>query len=67
MDPESFVSQPIIFGNFMKMAAPSTDRMYEDLTDIAKVKSVLTDVCVIYYIFLIVYQHNHHQHNRHAI
>lgn len=55
MDPESFVSQPIIFGNFMKMAAPSTDRMYEDLTDIAKVKSVLTDVCVLYDIFLIVY------------
>ncbi|BFZ25685.1 hypothetical protein BsWGS_28724 [Bradybaena similaris] len=43
VDPESFASQPIIFGDFMKMAAPFSDRMYEDLTDIAKVKSVLTD------------------------
>ncbi|CAG5121595.1 unnamed protein product, partial [Candidula unifasciata] len=43
VDPESFVSHPIIFGDFMKMGTPSTDRMYEDLTDIAKVKSVLND------------------------
>lgn len=37
-------SHPIIFGDFMKMGADAADRMYEDLTDMNKLKNVLNDV-----------------------
>ena len=41
---EALESQPIIFGDFMKMGADPVDRMYEDLTDLNKLKNVLNDV-----------------------
>ena len=41
---EALESQPIIFGDFMKMGADPADRMYEDLTDLNKLKNVLNDV-----------------------
>lgn len=37
-------TNPIIFGDFMKMGADAADRMYEDLTDMNKLKNVLNDV-----------------------
>ena len=36
--------KPIIFGDFMKMGADASDRIYEDLTDLNKLKNILNDV-----------------------
>ncbi|KAK7883891.1 hypothetical protein WMY93_027014 [Mugilogobius chulae] len=41
MEPESFVTHPIIFGDFLKADAEKEDRVYEDLTDIQKIQAVL--------------------------
>ena len=43
ISPEKLESDPIIFGDFMKMGAPAADRVYEDLVDIRKVRNVLGD------------------------
>ncbi|PVD36438.1 hypothetical protein C0Q70_03422 [Pomacea canaliculata] len=43
VDAETFVTRPIIFGDFMKMGASEQDRMYEELTDMNKVKNILQD------------------------
>ncbi|XP_059176449.1 dynein axonemal heavy chain 6-like [Physella acuta] len=43
VEPQSFVTDPILFGNFMKMGAPPEERFYEELTDINKVKNILGD------------------------
>ncbi|XP_039271711.2 dynein axonemal heavy chain 6-like [Styela clava] len=44
VEPDSFVTKPIIFGDFMKVGAEKSDRIYEDLTDrMEKVKTVLED------------------------
>ena len=44
MAPEKFESDPIIFGDFMKVGAAKADRIYEDITDRKKLHSVLTEV-----------------------
>ncbi|XP_072318696.1 dynein axonemal heavy chain 6 [Eucyclogobius newberryi] len=41
MEPESFVTHPIIFGDFMMVDAEKEDRMYEDITDLEKIQGVL--------------------------
>ncbi|EDO31800.1 predicted protein [Nematostella vectensis] len=41
--PEKFESNPILFGDFMKMGADPADKLYEELTDLKKVKNLLTD------------------------
>ena len=38
------VTHPILFGDFIKVGADKEDKMYEDLTNIDKVKQVLGDV-----------------------
>ncbi|XP_046331899.2 dynein axonemal heavy chain 6-like [Haliotis rufescens] len=43
MEPNSFITHPIIFGNFMKMGANADDKMYEELNDFTKLKNVLQD------------------------
>ncbi|KAG8454285.1 hypothetical protein GDO86_000797 [Hymenochirus boettgeri] len=43
IDPEYFVTKPIIFGDFIKIGTDTADRIYEDLTDMEKIKSVLQD------------------------
>ncbi|XP_075140366.1 dynein axonemal heavy chain 6 [Leptodactylus fuscus] len=43
IDPDYFVTNPIIFGDFIKVGADKADRVYEDLTDMEKIKSVLQD------------------------
>ena len=43
-EARSFVSNPIIFGNFMKVGAASEDKIYEDINDLKKLKNVLSDV-----------------------
>ena len=41
---EQLETQPIIFGDFMKMGVDQADRMYEELANAAKLKQVLMDV-----------------------
>ncbi|XP_022090689.1 dynein heavy chain 6, axonemal-like isoform X2 [Acanthaster planci] len=43
VEPESFIKKPIIFGDFMKMGADESDRLYEDIMDLNKLKNVLQD------------------------
>ncbi|KAG2466381.1 DYH6 protein, partial [Polypterus senegalus] len=43
IDPEYFTKNPIIFGDFLKPGVEKVDRIYEDLTDIGKIKQVLQD------------------------
>ncbi|XP_071942686.1 dynein axonemal heavy chain 6-like [Antedon mediterranea] len=43
IEAETFVTKPIIFGDFMKMGADPADRFYEDITDLNKLKNVLND------------------------
>ena len=38
------VTHPILFGDFIKVGADKEDKIYEDLTNIDKVKQVLGDV-----------------------
>jgi hypothetical protein len=44
VDPELFETKPILFGDFMKMGAEPSDRMYEELTDMNKLQNILNDV-----------------------
>ena len=44
MQAEKFETAPILFGDFMKMGADPSDRIYEELADISKVKNLLADV-----------------------
>jgi len=46
IEPESFVTHPILFGDFMKIGAEKSDRVYEELNNLEKLKTVLTDVCI---------------------
>ncbi|XP_018593809.2 dynein heavy chain 6, axonemal [Scleropages formosus] len=43
LEPSYFVDKPIIFGDFIKIGANKADRIYEDLTDMDKIRSVLQD------------------------
>ncbi|XP_040003149.1 dynein heavy chain 6, axonemal [Xiphias gladius] len=43
LEPSYFVTQPIIFGDFIKVGAEKEDRLYEDLTDVNKIQIVLQD------------------------
>ncbi|XP_047189968.1 dynein axonemal heavy chain 6 isoform X2 [Scophthalmus maximus] len=43
LEPSYFVDQPIIFGDFIKVGAEKEDRLYEDLTDMSKIRTVLQD------------------------
>jgi len=40
----SFTTNPIIFGDYIKVGAAPEDRVYEDLSIIDKVKTSLKDV-----------------------
>lgn len=42
---EKFEESPIIFGDYLKMGASQSDRIYEELVDMKKVASVLSEVC----------------------
>ncbi|KYO35065.1 hypothetical protein Y1Q_0000966 [Alligator mississippiensis] len=43
VDPDYFLNKPIIFGDFLKFGADKADRIYEDLTDMEKIVTVLQD------------------------
>ncbi|XP_069834127.1 dynein axonemal heavy chain 6 [Dendropsophus ebraccatus] len=43
IDSDYFVTNPIIFGDFIKVGIDKSDRVYEDLTDMEKIRSVLQD------------------------
>ena len=49
LDPNTMTTHPILFGDFMKVGADKEDKMYEDLTNIDKVKQVLGDVCILHF------------------
>lgn len=51
MEPTTFETNPILFGDFMKMGADPADRIYEELADVSKVKSLLTDVRSLVLVF----------------
>ena len=44
IEPKTFETNPIIFGDYIKVGAEKADRVYEDLSNIEKVKSVLGEV-----------------------
>ena len=44
VEPDSFHKSPIIFGDFIKVGAEKQDRIYEELSDMKKLKSILQDV-----------------------
>uniref|UniRef100_A0A8C4HQX9 AAA+ ATPase domain-containing protein n=1 Tax=Dicentrarchus labrax TaxID=13489 RepID=A0A8C4HQX9_DICLA len=43
LESSYFVTQPIIFGDFIKVGAEKDDRLYEDLTNMVKIQAVLQD------------------------
>ncbi|XP_056265579.1 dynein axonemal heavy chain 6 [Pseudoliparis swirei] len=43
LEPSYFVTQPIIFGDFIKMGADKEERLYEDLTDMDNIQAILQD------------------------
>ena len=47
MEAATFETNPILFGDFMKMGADPADRIYEELADITKVKALLADVRIL--------------------
>ncbi|XP_015279206.1 PREDICTED: dynein heavy chain 6, axonemal [Gekko japonicus] len=42
-DPDSFASKPILFGDFLKVGLDKAERVYEELTDMQKLTSILQD------------------------
>ena len=44
LEAKLFAEKPIIFGDFMKMGAEKSERLYEEITDYEKLKSVFGDV-----------------------
>ena len=53
LEARIFVEKPIIFGDFMKMGAEKVDRLYEEITDYEKLKSIFQDVCIFHLILSI--------------
>ena len=43
IDATSFTQKPILFGDFMKVGAPKSERLYEEITDMTKIRNVLQD------------------------
>jgi dynein heavy chain len=43
IEPTTFVQKPIIFGDFMKVGAPKNERLYEEITDMNKIRNILQD------------------------
>ncbi|XP_075260085.1 dynein axonemal heavy chain 6-like isoform X4 [Convolutriloba macropyga] len=43
IEPQTFVTKPIVFGDFLKFGADPSDKQYEIITDFAKCKNVLGD------------------------
>ncbi|XP_075319652.1 dynein axonemal heavy chain 6 [Odontesthes bonariensis] len=43
LEPTYFVTQPIIFGDFIKVGSEKEDRLYEELTDVKKIQAVLQE------------------------
>ncbi|CAF3110570.1 unnamed protein product [Rotaria sp. Silwood2] len=43
IEPTTFVQKPIIFGDFMKVGAPKNERLYEEITDMNKIRNILLD------------------------
>ena len=44
IEAASFRTDPIIFGDFIKVGADKADRVYEELSELPKVKQALADV-----------------------
>ena len=48
IEPQTFVTKPIVFGDFLKFGADPSDKQYEIITDFAKCKNVLGDVSEVF-------------------
>jgi len=48
---ESFVTKPILFGDYLKMGQEKQDRLYEELADYKKLENVLQDVSCPFLVF----------------
>jgi len=44
LEPETLILSPIIFGDYIKVGAAREDRVYEELSNMDKVKNSLGDV-----------------------
>ena len=66
IEPETFVTKPIIFGDFMKAGAEEADRSYEDIVDLNKLKNVLGDVSVQLLLLFTCYTDVHQQKSFHC-
>ncbi|KAL5020432.1 hypothetical protein ScPMuIL_003324 [Solemya velum] len=43
VEPDSFVKNPIIFGDYIKMGVERSERIYEELSDLKKLRNMLSD------------------------
>ena len=48
---DKFENSPIIFGDFMKIGASDSDKLYEELVDMKKVKYILSEVRALFCVF----------------
>ena len=54
MEPEMFIDNPILFGDFLKMGADKADKMYEELNDPVKLRTILNDVSLMQFFAILL-------------
>lgn len=54
-DPHSFIKDPLLFGNFMKMGCPPEEKFYEEISDMNKLQHVLGEVTNCYLMISKIY------------
>jgi len=52
LEASSFVTNPIIFGDFIKLGAAKEEKTYEEIVNMDKLHQVLIDVRIYFFIFL---------------
>ena len=55
IEPQSFITKPIVFGDFMKFGADPSDKPYELITDFTKCKNVLGDVSHLKTVYFLIF------------
>ena len=48
--PEELKNNPIIFGDFMQVEVPTSDRVYKEITNMTKLQNVLNQVNHFYFV-----------------
>ena len=49
-----FIDNPILFGDFLKMGADKADKMYEELNDPVKLRTILNDVSLMQFFAILL-------------